>query len=141
MVRHSINIFSVIAAFILFVGTVFGKSNQLVISCTDEQNDIVLLLSKNGYQFARYSSPLEAVKQADVEAGVLLLSDDYPFVPNKIDERVFELAKEKKLKLYIEFSDNIPGVKKATGTFKTEFERVIVISDVFGEDLKPIDIL
>lgn len=141
MAKHSIKIFSVIAVAILFVGTVLGNSNQLVISCTDEQNDIVLLLSKNGYQFDRYSNPLEAVKQADMEAGVLLLSNDYPFVSNKIDERVFELAKEKKLKLYIEFSDNIPGVKKVTGTLKTEFERAIVTSDVFGGDLKPMDIL
>lgn len=133
--------FSIIVLVTFFLGTAFGQSSHLIISCDDEQNDIVLLLSKNGYQFVRYSNPMEAVKQATVGAGMLILSDNYPFVTNKIDEQVFEIAKQKKLKLYVEFSDNIPDVKKASGTIKTEFERAIVTSEVFGKDLKSMDIL
>ena len=104
-------VYSVTILVVFFLGTTFGQSAQLVISCADEQNDILLLLSKNGYNSSLTSNPLEAVKQAPMGSGVLILSDGYPFVSNTIDNEVFELAKQKKLKLYVEFSDNIPGVK------------------------------
>jgi hypothetical protein len=123
------------------LGTTLAKSSQLVLSCNDEQNDIVQLLSKNGYQFDRYSNPLEAVKHATTGSGVLILADYYPLVTSKIEDEVFELANEKKIKLYIEYSENIKGVNKAAGTVKTVFERAIVTSDVFGAELKPLAIL
>ena len=133
--------FAVILLVICFLDTAFGKSAQLVISCADKQNDLVLLLSKNGVQFSLYTNPMEAAKRAVPGAGMVILADDYPYVPNKIDAVVFELAKEKKLKLYVEFSDNIPGVNKSGGTIKTVFERAVVTSEVFGESLKPMTIL
>ncbi len=134
-------IFSMIILITALSGNAFVKSNGLIISCSDEQNDLILLLSKNGYQFTRYPNPVEAVKQAARGTGVLILADNYPFVTNKIDSKVFELAREKALRLYLEFSDGIPGVKKANGTIQTVFERAIITSDVFGRSTKPMDIL
>jgi hypothetical protein len=133
--------FLVIVLIVFYICTALGQSNQLVISCAGDQNDIVLLLSKNGYKFSRFSNPMEAVKQANSGAGILILADGYPWVENKIDADVFSLAKEKNLNLYVEFSDYIPGIEKANGNIKTEFERAIVTSEVFGKGIKSMDIL
>ena len=114
-------IFSGIILITSLSGNATGKPSNLIISCSDEQNDLILLLSKNGYQFTRYPNPLEAVTQAAHGTGVLILADDYPFVTNKIDTKVFELAKEKDLKLYVEFSDDIPGVKKSKWNNQNRF--------------------
>ena len=134
-------LFTIMALNSFLICPAFGKSTQLVISCSDERNDLILLLSRNGYHFSRYPNPLEAVKQTPAGGGLLILSDGYPFDKNEIDEGVFNIAKERKIKLYVEFSDNIPGVKKANGILKTEFERAIITSDFFGRELKPMDIL
>ncbi len=72
-------------------------------------------------------------------SGVFILADGYPEEITMIDSSLCEKAKEKNLRLYIEYPSYIPGFK-ITSPLTTRLERVIVTSDSIG-DLTKMQIL
>ena len=94
-------------------------------------NDLHELLT----EFPRYDTPAEAIDAASEGAGVLILAGGYPETRTSIDETLFELAREKNLRLYIEYPEQIPDL--TLGDVRhAEWERGVVTTDAFGPALQ-----
>lgn len=103
--------------------------------CCDASNDLYTLLTKAGRKCARYASPDAAIESAAVGSAVLVLADGYPATRTKISPAILDAAAAKKLRLYIEYPDAIPGLD--IGSVQTTvWERGAVASDDFGESLR-----
>jgi len=61
-------------------------------------------------------------------SGVMILADGYPEMTTVVDSLLFERAKEKRLRLYIEYPSFLPGIEM-TEPRQTLLERVVVTSD------------
>ena len=94
---------------ILFSGCKSETKINLVFSATSD-NDLYLLFKG----FPRYNTPAEAIAGAPSGAGVLLLAGGYPHTRTQIADSLFELAREKQLRLYIEY----PGKKNCIAVFR-----------------------
>ena len=110
-------------------------------------NDVVLLLQAAGAKVEHFNDAAIAVAQSPPGAGVLVLADRYPQQSTRLTQEVFDMAREKKLRLYVEYPSFVPALKLgASQTLKTGhwgniLERTVVASDAFGDALKKMRIL
>jgi hypothetical protein len=96
-------------------------------------------VNSNG-EYLRVASADKALEMAAPGSGLLILADNYPEQKVVLSEDFFNKAKNKKLRMYIEFPDSLPGMK--TGEIqKIEKERGVVTSNVFDEFLKEMRII
>ncbi|MEO9004613.1 MAG: hypothetical protein ABI288_07740, partial [Ginsengibacter sp.] len=102
----------------------FQKQDNISISCK-EDNDLYLSLKKNRIACGRYNTPEEAINNAPVGTGVLILADDYPVKTTKITASLYEKAHSKKLRLYVEYPSYLPGITIGASR-PTILERVVV---------------
>ena len=112
---------------------------SLIFGC-NPNNDLFLALQKSGYDCRRFETPELAVENAPPGSSVLLLSDQYPTTPTKAGDMLFKMAEEKNLKLYVEYCSAIPGLE-ITPPQHTQWERCVVSSSAFGEQLPRLRIL
>jgi hypothetical protein len=128
---------SIILLFCLLVSN--GGAAQYVLHCS-VSNDLFRILKSSGRPCVRAETALAAVQTAQAGDAVLILADDYPAQRVRIDPEVHELAETKKLSLYIEYPESLPGFISEAPR-KTTWERGIVSADVFGPELPPLTIL
>ena len=102
-----------------------------LIFSTPPDNDLYKLLS----DFPRYDTPAEAITAAPEGAGVLILAGGYPDERTKLDETLLEQPQTKRLRLYIEYPERLPGLN-LSGIRHAEWERGVVTTDAFGEALE-----
>ena len=106
--------------------------------CCTAQNDLYLALSKARYP--RFLTPLEAIQSAAPHSAVLLLADDYPARQTVLDSVGFDLARQKNLRVFIEYPAALPGMELAAPR-TTTWERLVVSSDKFAPALPRLRIL
>lgn len=139
MIRNCILIF--ISFFFIF-NPLFAKSlnkEKLVFVCK-ENNDLYQVASTNFGTFKRTESASEAIKNATIGTGLMILADEYPLRQTKLSQQDFDLAIEKDLRIYIEFPEMIPGYE--TGEIQTTFwERGVIASDAFSPELEEMRII
>lgn len=116
-----------------------GKSLNLVFNCAAD-NDLYSVLAKSGYRCPRYATATEAVERAEPGSAVLILADGYPDAATEVDAVLFDLAVEKRVRLYIEYPAAISGLEIGVPQ-RTAWERVVVASDAFGDRLPKLRIL
>ena len=106
----------------------------------DEGNNLYQLLLSSQYKVNRYENIEKALAGTLSGQRLLILGKSYPMEKTMLPEGFYRTAKEKNLKVYVEFPDRLStGI---TGDIKsTEKERLVVTSDFFGEHLKPLSIL
>ena len=115
------------------------SENKLTISCS-KSNDLYAVLENSNIPFKLAASAKDAVLKADKGSGVIILADDYPGKLTEIDEEVYSVAREKKLRLFIEYPSFIPGT--VTGSVqRTQWERAVVSSGAFAPALSKLRIL
>ncbi len=114
-------------------------ASRLILACR-ENNDLYRVLTENGVAHSRFDTPDKAVKAAASGAGVLLLADDYPEKTNLVGPDVWEEAKRKKLRLYVEYPATLPGMEVG-GPRKDHVLRGVVATDFFGSELAPMRIV
>ncbi|MHB0999175.1 MAG: hypothetical protein ACYC27_08005 [Armatimonadota bacterium] len=112
---------------------------NLTLACKSD-NDIYTVLSKSGYRLNRHDSPERAIDHAKSGSGVLILADSYPDSQTVISPELYIKASQKKLRLYIEYPDYIPGYEVGKPV-STVWERTVVSSDAFGSSLEKLRIL
>jgi hypothetical protein len=117
----------VLLSVFLFNGCTSNRQNKLYLSCREE-NDLYRVLIDNNILCLRFDTPAEAVEMAANGSGVYLLADGYPDKTTQVDSLLFEKAKKKNLRLYIEYPSYLPGIKMAPPR-PTLLERVVVASD------------
>ncbi len=111
-----------------------SKPPALII-CADVKNDLYRILKANGIRAGRFDRCEDAIQAAPEGAGVLILADGYPTIPTKIDPELFQSAAEKKLRLFIEYPDSLPGITVGEPR-RTNLERAVIASTIFGDLLK-----
>lgn len=105
----------------------------MILVCS-EFNDLCRVLQGSDYAFECCPDATSAVEQADDGDCVLLLSDTYPLPSLELDEALLQLARDKRLRLYVEYPNKLPGVELGEPK-ATEWERVVVSSNFFAPNL------
>lgn len=114
--------------------------NDKIIFVCNEDNDLYRAMVESKGKFQRFSSADKAIDAAEEESGILFLADNYPAEKVVLPDELFEKAESKNVKLYIEFPDNLPGIK--TGHIQEiGWERAVITSDAFGKSLNKMRIL
>ncbi|HPI74832.1 MAG TPA: hypothetical protein PLZ01_15570, partial [bacterium] len=109
--------------------------------CCQEKNDLYLILSQaNAIACTRWETAEQAVSAAPPGSGVLILAEGYPDRPTEIDPTSLAVAREKGLRVYLEFPASIPGLPVDSVKI-TRYERAVVSSEFFLPELKPLTIL
>ena len=106
--------------------------------CCSAQNDLYVALRKARYP--RFQTPLAAISNAAPGSAVLLLADDYPTRQTVLDPAGFDLARQKNLRLFIEYPAAVPGLELAPPR-ATTWERLVVSSDRFTPSLPRLRVL
>ena len=112
---------------------------RITFSCAAD-NDLYRAMTTGDASYKRYDSAAEAVKQAPRGSGVLILANGYPEEQTAIAPAVYDAAREKQLRLYVEYPSFVPGFE-LQGPRKPHWERTVVASDAFGPKLKKMRIL
>jgi hypothetical protein len=110
-----------------------------VFACTAD-NDLYRVMVAQGLDCQRYDDPAEAVRCAPAGAGILILAEDYPEDLTAVYGEVLDHLAEKRLRCYLEFPCQLPGLKpdRVQGIPRA---RAVVTSDAFGPELPPMSIL
>jgi len=103
---------------------------SLTLVCSAD-NDLCRILQDNNVVFNRVTSIQEAVENAPVQSGILILADGYPESPTPVDLAALETARTKSQHVYLEFPDALPDME--VGDIRgIEWERAAASSDVFS---------
>lgn len=103
-------------------------------------NDLFKVLVENGRSPQRYDTPQAAVANAPEGSSVFLLADEYPAARTKIDQPLLDTAAQKQLRVFVEYPEQLPGVK-LDKVKQTAWERIVVTTALFGESLPRLRIL
>ncbi|MFO7976111.1 MAG: hypothetical protein R6V12_15920 [Candidatus Hydrogenedentota bacterium] len=114
-------------------GAATESAPRLALVCA-ESNDLYHVLAKTDIQAARFDTVADAIDASPKGGGVLILADGYPDQHTKMNDRDLQAAAEKKLRLYIEYPSQLPGIKLGAPR-ETSWERGVVASDFFGDEL------
>ena len=106
--------------------------------CCSTQNDLYVALGKAHYP--RFDTPLAAISNAAPGSAVLLLADGYPARQTALDPAGFEFARQRDLRLFIEYPAAVPGLEIAAPR-TTVWERLVVSSERFSPALPRLRIL
>src|SRR6185312_10785999 len=110
-----------------------------LVFCCSGSNDVYRVLTSAGGRMARYDTPAKAIARAPKAAGILILPDGYPETPVQFSDQLLSQARDKKLRVYIEYSSSsATSVEKPQSA---EWERAVVASSFFGPSLAPERIL
>jgi hypothetical protein len=109
-------------------------NRPIILSCS-ENNDLYQTLRENKLRVLRYASPEEAIRLAPPGSGVMILADGYPAKPTLLDASLFERARQRKLRIYLEYPANLPGLETGKPS-RTHWERAVVSSDAFAPALE-----
>ncbi|MEX0776927.1 MAG: hypothetical protein WD042_14575 [Phycisphaeraceae bacterium] len=107
--------------------------------CCQPDNDLYRLLAPQG-ELSRHGGILPALIAAPQGSAVLVLADGYPAQRTPLTAEHVRLANEKRLRLYIEFPDWLPGTPVGE-VAHTGCERQVITSAVFGDALPPMSIV
>ncbi len=133
-----------LAALLVVSPVVGGTTNAVespLVFCCEVQNDLFKTVKRAVPTVTRTDTPAEAVDAAPEGAGVLILADGYPKRRTPLSTSVLRKANAKKLRLYIEFPESLPGL--TVGSVRHDHrERVIVMSDMFKKrGLEPMRLM
>lgn len=118
-----------------------AKSQSNLIVCGSVKSDVVALLEENSLPFLHYLDPGRAVHDAKPGSGILFLADGYPSIKVDLPDSIFQWARQKQLRLYIEYPAALPDVSVPDSVVVERLDRAIVASDALTYKLRPLSIL
>lgn len=124
----------------LFYTATAARKPQLFF-CGRADNDLYLLLQKNGFNVKQYNNPADAIQAAAPGDAVFIVADGYPATLTATDTSILLTAKNKRIKVYTEYTATLPGIQVSKQPVNTQLERGVVLSRVFGSTLPPMSIL
>jgi hypothetical protein len=107
-----------------------------VVICCNADNDLFRLLPGS----SRVDTPNDAIDRAADGSAVLILADGYPQKRTELPGDLFDRARAKQLRLYVEYPSHLPGLKLSE-TRSAAWERGVVTSDAFGDALPRLRIV
>lgn len=107
------------------------KQKLPALFCARRENDLIEALHQSGYAPELAEDTFAAIARAENGTAVLILADDYPRRGTVLTPEMLELARQKHLRLYIEYPESVLGT--ATGEAQTIlYERLIAPDGFFG---------
>lgn len=113
---------------------------EIIISGTRD-NDLYVILNQSGISTRLVTSPLQAVSEGQRGDAVIITAPGYPLSRTVLTQTVLNIAKKKKLRLYIEYPNFFPNIEVPPETLKGVLERGVVSSDFFGKSLPEMSLL
>ncbi len=110
------------------------ESMPTIVLVCSESNDLYQALIKTGVRAARFDSLAKAIDSCGEGRGLLILADGYPDERTEAREDDFQAAANKRLRLYVEFPSQLPGIELGAPE-ETRWERGVVASGFFGSGL------
>jgi hypothetical protein len=101
------------------------------------ENDLYRVLTANGVTCPRYESAAAAIHSAAEGSAVLVLADEYPDKRTAISLADYDEAARKRLKLYVEYPEQLPDNLALGASQDVKYERGVVTSSLFGPELLP----
>src|SRR5262249_8940577 len=133
MTKWSRNVLSIL----IFLTLVVPTQAKLVV-CSNADNDLFRLLP----EAQRVATPGEAIERADDGSGVLILADNYPRERTKLPADLFDRARAKHLRLYVEYPSELPGLNFHLGETRiAAWERGVITGNAFGDALPKLRIV
>ena len=125
-----------------FGGNAASRASATLVFACEPNNDLYrAVVAGSGDRPVRADQPAEAVDRAPEGAALLLLADRYPAKRTTVNPDVLRAARAKRLRLFIEFPQSLPGIEFAEPKAAT-WERVVVSSDAMrGAGLPRLRIL
>ncbi|MDN3688830.1 hypothetical protein [Cyclobacterium jeungdonense] len=114
---------------------------QVIYVVGSPDTDLVGWLSGEGFELEFYPDPEAAMEGIPPEATLLLLADQYPSSRVQLPEEFFQVMNDKHIRYYLEYPEDIPGLKSQGQVMQTRLERGVVAGDHFGESLPAMRIL
>lgn len=103
-------------------------------------NDLYQAVVSHGDRPKLFDSPEEAIDAAPESSTVLVLADEYPAKRTDVNADLYRRATEKRLRLYVEYPQEAPGV--TLGEPKSiRWERLVVASNALDTGLPTLHIL
>lgn len=118
---------------LMSVMTAAKQQMDLTFAC-EAVNDLYVAVKASGFRCRRYDTPSQAIEKAPPDSGVLLLADGYPAARLAVGPALMRRAEEKRLRLYIEYPESLPGQPDGQAR-EIVWERVVVSSESFGAAL------
>ena len=115
------------------------KRQNIISLSSSDNSDLYITLKENKIPCNRYKTPEEAIENAHEGSGVMILAEGYPEQTTVMDSSLFEKARSKNLRLYLEYPSFLPGMKLPPSR-PTSLERVVVSTDLI-ENLTKMQIL
>ena len=105
----------------------FGQAQDRPVLVSGKvDNDIVILLQENKIPLQLFSSPSKAIAKARRGDALLLLAEGYPAQKVFLDSKAQKKIRDKKLRVFIEYPNSVPGVAFAADTQRIILERGVV---------------
>ena len=137
-------IVSIILHFSHFSTVSASKSNcraTLYVFSSEKKSDLIDIIDKQikvkQYPHSEFISVLKTAIEGD---GVLILSSEYPLKRVNMNEEMYELIKEKKLRVYVEYPSYVPGINLGE-TMMPSKQRAVISSDFFENKPTKLSIL
>ena len=116
------------------------SGHEKLIFCCRADNDLYRVIVRSYGCVPRFDSATQAIEAAPAGGGVLLLADGYPDTRTPFSIEWLNRARQKKLRLFIEYPSWIPGLNlEAVKKFKRE--RAVVAPDGLGPAVPSYQIL
>lgn len=132
----------IIRGIVCFIWIVTGNIQAQTIQMSSRlDNDLYLLLKQEGISVKRFDTPEEVIQNANRGDAVIITATDYPHQPVNISNSLYQKAKEKKLRLYVEFVNEYPGIKIEKDFYRGKLERGVVSSKFFIPKMPEMSLL
>jgi hypothetical protein len=110
-----------------------GAALESLVFCCSGDNDLYRTLSSGQSRIPRFDNVSEAIEKAGRHSGVLMLADEYPEKAVELPKAALSQARDKGLRLYVEFVRSTGEGADQPRTAK--WERAVVASDFFAPSL------
>lgn len=144
MFKSSIAVLSLLVL-IVVPSTLWADVTWQIVARSD--NDLVRVLNDVGAKVHRFDDAATAILQAPEGAGLLVLADGYPTATTQLSTELYDQARKRKLRLYVEYPSSVASLKLGdpqtlkTGHWGNILQRTVVASDAFGDALRKNRIL
>ncbi len=118
-----------------------GSKPPQIIFCGSAHNDLYVLLEKEGFPIKRFDAAADGIKAAAKGQAIFIVADGYPAVKTPVSASLLQAARQKNLKIYIEYPAALPNLQIPKEPLHTQLERGVITSSSISSQLKPLSIL
>lgn len=104
-------------------------------------NDLYKQLTSEGYSVKTFNTVTEALNNIPRGKHLIVVADNYPEKRVAIQNSDYALANKKKIRMFVEYPEAIPGYTLPDTTHYNKLERGVVYGNFFGSKLPAMSIL